>query len=150
GTPYYMAPELVESKPFDGRADQYALAVTIHELLAGRVPFDAPFRAAVLMAHTSSEPPLLCDLVPSVPRAVALAVKQALAKKPEERYPDCRSFAGAVLEALAEAGAGQLRIPVAGWWFARPENDPAAEWWEVGETPAAVTLSPGEVYWLLA
>ncbi len=150
GTPYYMAPELVQGQPLDGRTDQYALAITVHELLAGTVPFDATFRAAILMAHTSSEPPLLTDLVPAIPRGVALAVRQALAKKPEDRFPDSRSFADAVLEALAEVGAGRVRIPVPGWWFARPENDAAAEWWEVGETPATVTLSPGEVYWLLA
>ncbi len=150
GTPYYMAPELVQGQTFDGRADQYALAVMVHELLAGKVPFDATFRAAILMAHTSTEPPLLSDVVSAVPLPLALAVRQALAKNPDERYPDCRSFAGAVLEAVSEVGAGRLRIPVPGWWFARPENDPAAEWWEVGETPATVTLSPNEVYWLLA
>jgi hypothetical protein len=119
-------------------------------MLAGAVPFDAPYRAAILMAHTASEPPLLSDLVPTVPRPVALAVRQALAKDPRQRYPDCRTFAETVLEALADAGAGRVRIPVAGWWFARPECESEVSWSEVGETPAVVTLSPGEVYWLLA
>jgi hypothetical protein len=150
GTPHYMAPEIVQGQQFDGRADQYALAVTVHELLSARTPFDAPFRAAVLMAQTTTELSLLSDIVPAVPRPVALAVRQGLSKDPGRRYPDCRAFAQAVLEALADAGAGRVRIPVPGWWFARPESEPDASWWEVGETPATVTLAPGEVYWLLA
>ena len=149
GTPFYMAPELVEDRAFDGRADQYALAVTIHELLAGQVPFDGAYRAAVLMAHTTLEPPLLSDVVPAIPRRLALAVKQALAKKVEDRHLDCGSFAGVVLEALADAGAGRVRIPVPGWWYARPESDPEAES-EAAVTPATVTLSPGELYRLMA
>ncbi len=150
GTPWYMAPELVQGGTIDGRVDQYALAVTVHELLAGKVPFDGPFRAAILMAHTSGEAPLLSNLVPTVPHSLAEVVKQAMSRDPEERFPDCRSFAQSALEALASAGAGKLHIPVPGWWYARPENDPSAQWWEVSETPAAVTLTPGEVYWLLA
>jgi hypothetical protein len=150
GTPFYMPPELIQGQTFDGRADQYALAVTVHELLAGKVPFDGDFRAAILMAHTSSQAPLLSEVVQSIPRGLADAVKQALAKKPEDRFPDCRSFAGAVLESLAASGAGRVRVPVVGWWYARHTNDPEMEWWEVGQTPATVTLSPGEAYSLLA
>ena len=39
GTPEYMAPELVMGQEITGRVDQYALAVTVYELLAGRRPF---------------------------------------------------------------------------------------------------------------
>ena len=38
GTPEYMAPELIMGDPFDGRVDQYALAITVYELLCGRRP----------------------------------------------------------------------------------------------------------------
>jgi hypothetical protein len=140
----------VQGHPFDGRADQYALAVTVHELLAGELPFDAPFRAAILMAHTSAIPPLLNEVVPSIPQGVAEAVRQGLTKNPDDRYPDCRTFAQAVLDALDRSGITRLRIPVPGWWYARPKEDPSANWWEVCQTPATVTLTRGEVYWLLA
>jgi len=41
GTPDYMAPEQRKGVPdLDGRADLYALAVTIHELVRGEVPLD--------------------------------------------------------------------------------------------------------------
>src|SRR5206468_10536738 len=42
GTPQYMAPELIRGQRYDGRADQYALAATVYEMLSGRVPVDGP------------------------------------------------------------------------------------------------------------
>src|SRR4051794_12586441 len=48
GTPTYMAPELVlGEKAIDGKIDQYALAVTVFELVAGRPPFEGPTAMAV-------------------------------------------------------------------------------------------------------
>ena len=41
GTPAYMGPEFVMGLPYDGRVDQYALAVTVFEIMAGRTPFEA-------------------------------------------------------------------------------------------------------------
>jgi len=149
GTPRYMAPELVEERPYDGRVDQYALAVTAHEVLSGRVPFDHPHRAAILAAQTAEELPPLHEVVPALPTAVSAAVHKSLAKDPAQRYPDCRSFADAVLAVLEDAGVGKIRVTVPGWWYARPEADPDASWREQAETPATVTLSPSEAYWLL-
>jgi len=39
GTPYYIAPEIVKSKPFDERADMWSIGVIIYLLLSGRLPF---------------------------------------------------------------------------------------------------------------
>jgi serine/threonine-protein kinase len=49
GTPHFMAPELIMRQPYDGRADQYALGVTVYELLAGRYPFDGATPVAIYL-----------------------------------------------------------------------------------------------------
>jgi serine/threonine-protein kinase len=113
GTPQYMAPELLLGQPYDGRIDQYALAVMVYELLSGRYPFDGPTSTAVFVQQTTQEPPRLETVVPSVPREVAAAVHKALAKEPGQRFPDCRTFARAVLAGFTEASApaGKAAVP---------------------------------------
>ena len=49
GTPEYMAPEVIMGQPADGRLDQYGLAVTVYEMLAGRRPFEDATATAVLV-----------------------------------------------------------------------------------------------------
>lgn len=39
GTPGYVAPEIVEKKPYDHRCDYWSLAVTLFVLLSGTPPF---------------------------------------------------------------------------------------------------------------
>ena len=38
---------------FDGRVDQYALAVTVYEVLCGRRPFENETKTKILVLHTS-------------------------------------------------------------------------------------------------
>jgi serine/threonine protein kinase len=97
GTLEYMAPEL--SKPgavLDGRVDQYALAVTVYEMLAGRKPFRGEV-ANIIVEHASKPAPPLRELCPDVPQRTADAVHRALAKNPADRFASCQAFAAAVL-----------------------------------------------------
>jgi serine/threonine protein kinase len=105
GTPAYMAPELVNGLPFDGRIDQYALAVTVYELIAGEPPFTGPSAMAVLIKQTTEAPPPLTEARPGVPAALAAAVARALDKDPRCRFPDCAAFARAALAAQSQATA---------------------------------------------
>lgn len=105
GTPVYMAPELFLNNKLDGRADQYALAVTVFEVLAGRAPFEADTFAELEAAHLRSIPPSLAESVPGIPPGVAQAVSRALSKNVAERFPTCADFALAVLRGSGGAAA---------------------------------------------
>jgi formylglycine-generating enzyme required for sulfatase activity/serine/threonine protein kinase len=100
GTPEYMAPELFKprSKP-DGRADQYSLAVTVYEMLAGEKPFKGE-RAHIIVEHSALAVPPLSAKMPGLPQRLCMAVEKGLAKKPEERFATCRDFAAAVVAEL--------------------------------------------------
>ena len=110
GTPEYMAPELIMGEPFDGRVDQYALAVTVYELLCGRRPFEDEAKTKVLVLQTTKAPPRLTDWAPDLPERLSKAVLRGLSKDPDERYANCAAFAGAVVIAADGAPAGDARV----------------------------------------
>ena len=100
GTPEYMAPELIMGQTCDGRVDQYALAVTVFEMLAGRRPFDDSTSTALYVQHVTAEPPDLSTLSPDVSPAIAAAIHRAFSKSPEQRFASCRAFATVLLGAV--------------------------------------------------
>ncbi len=100
GTVGYMAPEQIEGREVDGRADQYALACAAFELLAGVVPFEREQDLAVLYAHLSEPPPSLAARRPGVPAAADEVLARALAKAANDRYPSCRQFIDALRQAF--------------------------------------------------
>jgi serine/threonine protein kinase len=118
GTLGYAAPEQLAGKPVDGRADQYALACSAYELLAGSPPFPRDGPGAVIWAHMSEPPPPLTSRRPELPAAVDGVLTKALAKEPELRYASCRDFASALCAALDLApsdGDGSMRLESGRW-----------------------------------
>jgi hypothetical protein len=102
GTPQYMAPEQAAGeRGIDGRADQYALAALLYEMLAGEPPFTAPTTQA-LIAKVMTEDARALQLVrKSVPETVAIAVHRALEKVPADRFATTREFVSALASGAA-------------------------------------------------
>jgi len=100
GTPDYAAPEQINGRPVDGRADQYALACVAYTLLSGSRPFEREEPMAALYAHLFAPPPRLTSVRPDLPAAVDQVLARGLAKAPEDRYGSCGAFADALREAL--------------------------------------------------
>lgn len=92
GTIDYMAPEQIrEARSVDLRADIYALAIMIYEMLAGTRPFvGSP--AHVMFAHLQQPPPSLRLSVPDIPLAVDMALQRAMAKEVEDRFDSAQAF----------------------------------------------------------
>jgi hypothetical protein len=96
GTPAYMGPEVWDGK-VSVHTDQYSLATTYAELRLGRFPFPSESLHQLIRAHLE-EPP---DLEPLGPREQRVLCK-ALAKDPDQRYPNCLLFAQALARVLRE------------------------------------------------
>src|SRR5690242_4738716 len=100
GTLDYIAPEQIEGKPVDGRADEYALACAAFELLTGAPPFQREEAMAVMYAQLSENPPPLSSKRPELGYAGDYVFARALAKAPADRYGSCREFSEALREAF--------------------------------------------------
>ena len=106
GTLDYVAPEQIEGRPVDGRADLYALACATFEMLSGAPPFNRDQSLAVLWAQLSEPPPPLTARRPDLPPAVNHVMTRALAKSPGARYQRCLEFVQA-LRAACQLGPGE-------------------------------------------
>ncbi len=103
-TPAYAAPEQALGKTVDSRADQYALACILVELLTGRPPYENDAPVVMLMAHLQEPAPALAAEL-GLPAQLDDVLARAMAKNPDERYGSCRDFAHAVRAVLDPAGA---------------------------------------------
>jgi formylglycine-generating enzyme required for sulfatase activity len=112
GTPAYLAPELALGNTFDGKIDQYALGITLFELLSGRLPLIATTPAAILVKQVNETPPRLDAICQHVPRTVADAIQRSLEKNPRRRYPTCSALAEAVLAKAPHAAARTAQASV--------------------------------------
>ena len=110
GTIEYGAPEQIEGREVDGRADVYALACVLYECLAGTPPFHRPSEVAVLNAHLHAPPPKLTRAVPELPAALESVIAKALSKSPLDRYATCAEFLGAARAAAAERRVHRRRL----------------------------------------
>ncbi|MGH7269084.1 MAG: serine/threonine-protein kinase, partial [Polyangiaceae bacterium] len=101
GTPEYMAPEQVADEAIDGRADLYALACVLYEMLTGVRAFEGASGVAVMgkQVRETPEPPRVRAPKRAIPSAVERVVVRGLAKAPSARF----ASAGAMRAALEEA-----------------------------------------------
>ncbi len=96
GSLAYMAPEQLDGQVLDSRADMYALGAVLYHLVAGRPPFDAPSQAALMNLIYNETPTPLSGLRAGVNPAVDGVILKALAKNPNDRYPNWDAFAQAL------------------------------------------------------
>ena len=107
GTLDYVAPEQIESRPVDGRTDQYSLACAAFELLTGEPPFRRGDSVSVMYAQLNEPPPLVRRRRPDLSAAVDDVLGRALAKAAAGRYDSCRAFAAALRRALGVGASDQ-------------------------------------------
>lgn len=111
----YMSPEQVAGARLDARADVYAAAVVLWEMLVGRPMFEAENDVALFGKAMRGPTERLASVAPGVPHALDAAVWRALSRDPRRRHDSALAFADALVESV---GPGDPRR-VAAWVRAR-------------------------------
>ncbi len=131
GTLQYMAPEQLEARPTDARADIFAFGAIVYEMATGQQAFKGTSRASIIAAVLEREPELLTPPRthgddarsgtggerPALPRMLNQIVARCLAKNPDERFQTAADL-GQALRWTAESGA-QAGMPVSRFGVAR-------------------------------
>ena len=102
GTPSYMSPEQLSGAKVDGRSDLFSLGVTMYQLLAGQLPFQAD-SMATLMFKIANEPHAPVTVIKAeLPESVNAVIEKALQKDPAKRFQRGSEFATDVRACAAQ------------------------------------------------
>ncbi len=105
GTPSFMSPEQLAGAKIEGRSDLFSLAVSLYQMLCGRLPFEGESMAQLMFKIANEAPTDIRSVNPAVPESLAAFIETALAKDPAERFQTGEEFAGALRASLAGAAA---------------------------------------------
>jgi tRNA A-37 threonylcarbamoyl transferase component Bud32/tetratricopeptide (TPR) repeat protein len=150
GTYQYMSPEQVRGGRITPQTDLYALGCVLHELLGGRVVFEANSAFLLMYQHVNAAPPPLRQLRPDVPEALEELVLHLLRKAPEARPDDTQEVYARLLPFLpppdrepgvAEAGPAGAPDPTA--VFRRPYAPRTRAEAATAGAPTPGALAPG-------
>ena len=120
GTPAFMPPEQAAGAAVDARADVYALGATLYHVLAGSAPYGGSGRK-VLTQVVAGPPVPLGERAPGTPPELIAIVERAMARAPEQRYPDASALVTDLRRFLTGrlVGAHQYRPWSLAWWWLR-------------------------------
>jgi eukaryotic-like serine/threonine-protein kinase len=102
GTSDYISPEQARGGPVDACSDIYSLGAVLYELLTGEVPFQGGNFVSVAMRHINDPPPSVREQRPELSPRIDAAIRKAMAKDRDDRFPNMEAFAAELRAALAE------------------------------------------------
>ncbi|HEY3841185.1 MAG TPA: protein kinase [Bryobacteraceae bacterium] len=110
GTLQYMAPEQLQGKAVDGRADIFAFGCVLYEMLTGKRAFDGENAASIIAGVLERPAPSIGAVAPA---ALDRALQVCLAKDPDERWQSARDL-GREIRWIASGGAESAKpLPTA-------------------------------------
>jgi serine/threonine-protein kinase len=111
GTPSYMSPEQLAGKRIDGRSDLFSLAVSLYQMLCGRLPFEGESMAQLMFKIANEPAPNVLTFNPALPPAIGAFLAKAMAKDAAARYQTGEEFAAALRACVAPA-AGNRTVDI--------------------------------------
>src|SRR5262245_9620718 len=118
GTFQYMAPEQLEGREADARADIFAFGSLVYEMATGRRAFDGRSQASLIAAILKEQPRAISELPPMSPPGLDRVVRACMAKDPDDRVQtahDVRMQLEWVADgSLSGAGSSVVSAPRAG------------------------------------
>lgn len=97
GTIEYMSPEQILDAPLvQPSSDVYSIGVMVYEMLTGELPYDGSV-ASVVFGHLHGELKDPRNVNAGLPDGMAQAVLKAMAKEPENRFPNLAAFSAALM-----------------------------------------------------
>src|SRR6185503_17175423 len=104
GSPAYMAPGIIEGKQLDFRTDVFSVGIMLYLLATGELPFSGKNPHEVLRRISEGRFADPRTVGRGVDEALARIIARALARRPEDRYPDVAPLADDLGAYLASAG----------------------------------------------
>jgi serine/threonine protein kinase len=114
GSPDYMSPEHCRGQLTDGRTDIYALGCMLFEMLTGDPPFQGETAVAVMIKQVNEPVPSLVGPGGPVSEPLAALVRQAMAKRVEDRFQSAYDM-------ISELERAMNALSARGWrrWLSR-------------------------------
>jgi len=102
GTPRYASPEQFQGQAVDARSDLFSLGVIFFEMLTGQSAFPGKSFGEVAHSVLHGSPPALSGS-PAI-SAMGRVVHRALARDPQDRYPNAQAMAAELRSTLVMEG----------------------------------------------
>lgn len=118
GTPRFMSPEQLLSKPVSERSDTYSLAAVVFQALTGERLVRAEDFAQVLVEVVNQEPRKISAILAQAPKDLDRLLGQALAKEPDQRPESVEEWANELADALV-----RLKLRREAWRVEAEEDD---------------------------
>lgn len=121
GSPAHMAPEVIDGKASDARADIFSMGTILYWLSTGRLPFEAPNPSALFkrILDGAYEDPQIAQ--PKIGNGLARIIARALAPRVEARYQDITELYADLIRELDEVAIGPVE-PAAKAYLADPDG----------------------------